>query len=426
MTNATSLIYKLFKQKDAMLFLAMSFVCGIYSSSTPDNITLAEVFIGSVFVYFVGIKGVFQFLSSLGPVLSKKYVNNIIIPKYVTISMIYLIFAPTIEGIIFNNNDIVDFIRDFIPLMYLFIPILLMHKFRSAPRKWLLILLLAICIIGIIYSIRHFTMGEGDINQIGKKFIWGGNLDNISQDPAVIYAMAFFPAIGLVELFCGRILFGGFALGLTILPWAANIASVTRASIGLSSLIILVVVLYLFIKNKMRNKFVFSSFAFLVPVVLTFWGESFYEFVENVVELLVNKNEAVGLSSRDIEALAVWNNVDSTSLLLFGTGWGGVFSNPINAGGLSRYTHNSAVYFFLKSGILGIICYSLYIFWFFRMFFMLLRNCGEPRKFTILISLIPPLFISLLLEPMYKSLSCGLILSIIPLIGLLQRVRYDH
>ncbi|MEQ1625623.1 MAG: hypothetical protein ABL870_13065 [Sediminibacterium sp.] len=128
-------------QLDAILFFSMAFVCGVYSSSTPDDITLAEIYIGAVLLYFVFPMRLMQLISNFGA-------SDPEIPTYVMISMMYLFFVPSITGGIINSNDIVDFIRDVIPLMYLFIPVFLIHKFISSPTKWLTIFLLAICFIG--------------------------------------------------------------------------------------------------------------------------------------------------------------------------------------------------------------------------------------------------------------------------------------
>ncbi|MEQ1625624.1 MAG: hypothetical protein ABL870_13070 [Sediminibacterium sp.] len=124
-------------------------------------------------------------------------------------------------------------------------------------------------------------MGEGDLSQIGKAFIWGGSADNISQDPAVIYAMAFFPAIGLVEFFGGKIFYGLLALCLAVLPWAANIASVTRASIGLSLVTTFSVAIYLLVKNRVRNKSAVAGSILIVGGVVIVLGEDLFDFFQS-------------------------------------------------------------------------------------------------------------------------------------------------
>lgn len=414
-------IFNFLREKEAFIFILMAAICGIYSSSTPDEVTFAEILIGTGLIYFVGITRAFQILSSLGPTASS---GSAYVPKYVLVSVVYLLFVPVLVGVVFQTNEMMDLIRDIIPMLYLFIPVLLMHRFVRAPKKWLLIMLIALCVVGISYSIRHFTTsGEADLSQLGKEFIWGGNNDNISQDPAVLYMMAFLGGIGIAELFCGRTMYGFVALGLAIFPWAANIASVTRSSIGLSSISILIVVVYVFTKYKVRNSFPLISVFLLTPVVAILLGDSIWGFVQNSVGLMLEKNNEHGLSGRDTEAIIIWDNANTLGLMLFGTGWGGVFASPINAGGLSRYSHNSIVFFFLKSGILGTICYCLYLYWFINILWKLKKFLVGYKDFAIVVALITPLFVSLMLEPMYKSLSCGLVLSLIPLLSLSKGYR---
>ncbi len=426
MINAEkSLLKTVIKKRDAIAFLAMAFVCGVFSSSTPDNVTLAEIFIGLILVILVGPRGFFLIFDSWSSALSKRAVGTAYVSKTVLLSMIYLILVPSITGLVFSANELMDYVRDIIPLLYLFIPVLLLHRFRLAPSNWLIVLLLSLCLIGISYSLRHFTTtGEADISQIGSEFIWGGNMDNISQDPAVIYMMAYLVAFGIAELFCGKIHFGVIAVGLAIFPWAANIASVTRASIGLAFATSLITVFYLLAAKKMRNSLVVLCSMMLLPIILLLYGDSFYLFIVNSFALLVEKNMAVGLSARDLEANVVLNNVDSIGQFIFGTGWGGVFANPISGGGLTRYVHNSFIFFYLKGGILGLLCFIFYLGWFLRMLISIYKDLSSYREFVIFVSLLPPLLISLLLEPMYKSLSIGLVLSIIPLL-LLARSRRD-
>lgn len=404
---------------DAILFMAMTVVCGVYSSSTPDIITPAEIFIGFALVYLVGIKGMLPLLAGLAPPRARGTV-----PQYVIVSMLYFIIVPSITGLLINGNDPYAFIRDFIPLMYFFLPVFLIHEFKSAPPEWLLTLLLGLCAIGVAYSIRQFTTsGEADFTQVGKQFIWGGNLDNISQDPAVIYIMALLVVWGLSEFLYGKLLYGATAIVLAVFPWAANIASVTRSSVGLCLAVALFSVIYLYAKNKVRNKFAVIGCVALILFGVTMFGASISGFIQSTASLLIEKSRNVGWSARDSEILAILNNANTPGLVLFGTGWGGVYSDPINAGGLTRYSHNSFAFYFLKGGVLGVIFYGLYLRWFFRMLMNLWRNMPNRREFAILISLIPPLTISLLLEPMYKSLSCGLVLSIIPVMQLVRGQR---
>lgn len=388
-----------------LIFLAMSVVYGAFSSSSPDNVGVAEIFIGFCLLVLVGIKNPVQLFD-----ISRNYKSNTVeVPIYVRLSFIYLLTVPSVYGVVWMQNDIGNWVRDFIPLIYAFIPVLMIHIVRSHPEKWLRVIIFSLCVIGFLFCVRFF-MGAGvDISTIGSRLIISDNRDNTMQDPATQFFLAFSTCVGFYLLLKGKKSQGVSFILISFLPWAVMFASVMRAPVVLTGLsLIILLFCWLLIDGNKRKAF-FPAVVFVVAIAV--YGKEIVSVLEGAINLLLLKQAEHGLSSRDLEVKVVISQINTIETLLFGMGWGGLIDSPF--GGQYRFVHNMIIYFVFKVGLIGTLAFAIYFTWLLGLLFNAFRK--NSVLVLLMVSLIPPLFIAMVLEPMFKSLSFGIVLLIIPL-----------
>jgi len=137
--------------------------------------------------------------------------------------------------------------------------------------------------------------------------------------------------------------------------------------------------------------------------------------VIGTLKLVIEKTGHVGLNGKESEITAI-HNISSSSLgkLFFGIGWGGKYYNPALHDNV-RFAHSIYGYILLKSGILGIISLSIYFYWLLKLYL----NCfwhaitKQDDKIPLVVAVGTILPISFL-QPTYKILSFGIILTFIP------------
>jgi O-antigen ligase len=126
------------------------------------------------------------------------------------------------------------------------------------------------------------------------------------------------------------------------------------------------------------------------------------------IELVINKTETVGLNKKDLEVRTVLYHIgQSPSLVLLGTGWGGVFDNPaIYANVKISFTHSLISYALLKTGLIGFVLVCMYL------LFIINRIVVnyDRKRLPVLLAGLPPLLIGLFFQPSYKTLMYGFVL----------------
>jgi hypothetical protein len=139
--------------------------------------------------------------------------------------------------------------------------------------------------------------------------------------------------------------------------------------------------------------------------------------LEIFFELIVEKSLNVGLSGRDEELISLISAIETPFDLIFGFGLGAKLPNVFGYDEV-RYAHNFFVYVLMKFGLFGLIPLIIIVLKSIRLFiYNIFFYSTLSPNFIIMISTVSPLTISLLFEPMYKSLSFGLIILLITIIG---------
>ena len=391
------------------MFLLICLVYGAGSTPSPDSIGLPEIAIGFLLVILVGWQGLAS-LAGLRDAFADRFV-----PGYVRLSAAYLLVVPSIHGLFFMDNSLADFVRDFVPMIYMLLPLLILHKIGARPELWLSVTVVGLCMIGFLFAVRFFLDIGGGIVEIGSRPLVGTNRDNPMQYPAMLFFLSFTTCAGVYMSLKGkRFLLGLVLLLVSVVPWTVMIASVMRAPIALTLIAVVLVALWPVRGGRITPQSLLFVMAGGVAVV-AFSPGLIVEGVLGGMDLLVKKTTEHGLNARDIEAMAVLSNIDSVPVLLFGEGLGGLISNPIGDGGGWRFVHNYFLYFLFKTGIVGLMALFAYLFWMARIVWR--SDWRDEKNFLILVSMLSPVGVAMLLEPSFKSMSFGFLLFLVPLLG---------
>lgn len=399
------------KTKFLLFIIFMSYA--FFSSSTPDEFGIQEGIIAVSLVLLFGIWGIL--LVSSGSLLEKSFVDSRISILYMP--FLYFLTVPSIVGFL-NGNNFNDFIRDFIPFLYLAIPLFMYDIAKGREREYATIIIIYLCITGVSYSIRHFFEGEFDIKTIGKSVFFGWE-SYFVMDPAVLFSATFLINYGYIKVTLEKkvkdkvvsliyVFFGSIA-------YLSIIVTVVRAQIVLVLFSLFISSILLF-KRTPINIGLFLLLTIIAIYILI--GDIIY----GVTILILEKTYSVGLNSRELEFMAVIDYVlQSVHGLIFGYGWGAIIETP--TAGKVRFTHNIFSYFLLKSGIIGGIILLLILSWIYALTLNLIRKSVKDYYFSYVvgISILNVLLINTLLEAVYKSLSFGFILTLLLLINKRER-----
>ena len=387
-------IYKL------VLVLLTSILYGFFSSTSPDAYRWPELAIGALLSAIVG----WGVLVAFHP--------RTRIPLVVKVAVMYLIVAPTITGVMLDTNSLFDYIRDIVPLMFMFLPVFLYKDIEKRPILWAKVLIIWMFVVGFGFAIRYYFDPSVDISLIFRAVMFGANRDNPWQYPASIFSMAFSLSLTIYYFIIGRIPRAFFALFAYILFLGVYVSTASRAPLVLALLAAAPSLLVAY-KQTRRKLGRFIGLLFLMVILTAFAAYSNYESIAKSIQLLAAKTQNVGiLNGRDDEIAAVLQNTRTPLDLLFGVGWGGFLENPVVSNQAVRFVHNSLAFFYFKSGLLGLAAYLTYLVWIlFPVYINLIRMRGKPLNLLISISSIAPLTVAILLEASFKSLSFGFLMS---------------
>ena len=387
----------------------MLLIYAFFSSSTPDNIGVPEAIIAFILVLVI-VK------NSLTKIVDIKM--NLRIFGIFYIFFIYMLIVPTFIGIVINMNDIVNFFRDFIPFLYFFLPIFFIPFMRKEPKKWIYLLSALLLIIGASFSVRYFlgASGRGEsIDMIGSNIIFG-SMNYFPMDPSVIFGATFGILMGFELMFFSikknMKLIGLISVVLGVIAYLSILGIVVRAQI---ILVLFSVIAFIAIRAKTRTWLV----VLLVIIISSIFFSRFFldGIFSDIFSLVMHKFHAVGLNDRGAEAMAVVNNSSkSLTNLFFGEGWGGLISNPTGGGAMYRFVHNVNMYFLFKAGLFGFLFGSAFIFYFFYQVIAHLIIYRKKHISIVLISIFNSTVLNFILEPGYKMMPIGIIITLFYLI----------
>lgn len=401
-----------------VVFVIMMSVYAFWSSSTPDSLGLPEALFGALLLLFVGLRGA---MITLGGFLLQ---SSLGMSKLVFVSFLGLLIFPLVWGLAVRQNPLNDIMRDFIPLLYLFLPVFFIPVMSKYPAFWKKMCLGAICIIGISYSLRHFLGSHDQIENFGQE-VFFTDKNYFPMDPAVLFCATFLLIFGTLKILEGYYLSGITYFAFGYLAFASLLSIIVRGQI-LLVLICIILAFFLQVLNGLKNpKFWLIFFAL---GLLLIYGITISELPGRIFDLMAKKTENAGLlNSRDNELFAVFFNATSSiGALLQGEGWGGAV---VTFGMPFRFTHSLPTYLILKGGLLGFGFGFMYC-WLIvsamvRYFIKSIRsNTICPKRsldIAFSFAVANNLFLNLLLEPGYKMFSFGFVITMLWLAALEER-----
>lgn len=374
---------------------------GVYAlrgSPTPDNPGWPELLTGSLLLMVVGVSG------ARHAVNISLFTHGRLWQSWGKILLLYGLSVPLLMAAI-QGSDAGQILRDVLPFLFLLLPVFLIDHFEARPRH-ASYLLVAVIILGFVFALRSllpfypFSLLNAGLFPASEELFYFANA------PTVLFA-----ALILLGLSGQKIMKASHSQGMSaaaglfvlgLIPLLAMAASSQRATMG--AVLLYVVLLSLVAVWKKPAKAV----KLLIVLSLVFWAV--FPALAEVADILSRKTSLVGLNMRTQEALAVWDAVSGNpGYLLFGLGWGGSFHSPA-VGGLSvNFTHSLLTSMLLKTGLVGLVLASLYL-------FSLVNLSGRLlfRHPVLALALAAPVLIDIFLYASFKSLDFGLILLLIP------------
>jgi hypothetical protein len=403
-----------------IIFLLICGLFGFFSTPTPDSITIIEISIAFLLVVFISPINIINSIYSF----SSKIYNGSWFALIVFILLINLTFIGFFNGVYFRENGIYDFVRDFIPILYLLIPFFLFSNIENSDELERDNLIKLVCIGLLIISmgyIYQFISGDNfNINAIGVSLILGDSLDNIMQDPSITFGLMYSFGMMIYFLDNKKLFNASLFIVPQLLILTCLFASVLRAPIGLFIMLSLFFITKMLVSKK--KYMILMSGSLLIPFLIV----SNLDIIESLFSLIVDKNDSVGLSGRDTEIMTVISSIENSYDLIFGFGLGATLPD-IHSYGSVRYTHNFFVFILMKFGLLGLITFCIVVYKSINVFIIsILFSNTNTRNFITMTATVAPLIISLFFEPMYKSLSFGLVILLITIIGVDHVKRIPH
>ena len=293
------------------LYISICILQGGFSTSTPDNIGYIEVFIGFLLVLLfnpvviaISFRDVYARICAWDPMFLG-----------LIVALFYFFIFISFHGLVVNENELSDFIRDFIPLIFLLIPMLGYSHLSIYDRASLNSQRLAwgLFFLGLGYLVQYIMSEDFNIYDVGARLMIGDSTDNILQDPSVSF-LASFSCLNSIYLFRRKKIFKAIFFGLISLSvLSAFIAAVLRAPLGL-----FVLVLFLFYFFDSENS-ITSKVALIGILIFSI----LIAFDFGLFDIVISKSIEVGTNGRSSELDVVLKSIDSVEKFSIGSGWGG-------------------------------------------------------------------------------------------------------
>ena len=395
----------------------LSYFLIIFSSPMPIQVGWIDVVMGAGLVLGV--------LMTAIPLIAR---NGKIFPPLFWMLCI-LIILPTFIGIA-RENGYANLIRDILPVMFMSVlPLLALLYARVAYRIDDVNLLIGVILIVGTVSSFQFYLGTIEIFGSFAKFnVWmaGGYAASTTSvleviDPKItrpFWIKVYDPAIifSTIYLICRsfeftlskhrRLMLAILALaGGAFCGYSFSILGL-RAFAGLTVLAIAIFLLHLIAQKKVSawQLILLGGVGLLIA----------YPYLANIIGLMLAKQKSVGMNNKAVEFSAALDTVMATPFsLLFGVGWGGVFTNPIYANPEStRFTHSLISFWLLKTGLVGFAVMASFVILLFRSI-NLKGVWTSSRRTAIFLAASAVIIIGVFFEPTYKMLSFGLIVGLL-------------
>jgi len=371
---------------------------GAASEPFPQEPGLFEAAIGLLLVYSVAASG--------GPLCLMRTAVGRGERSWVGRSVVLLfgcfLLVPLLVGITHGWAPW-DVTRDVIPLLYLFLPLLILNRRSAVGKAQTDALMYALAFGGVLIAFRYFLKTGVSPLALGRDYS-PETTHLFAYDPSVVFAAIVLPLKAIERFRCD---IKSMAITLVMLVGAGLCISALglsflRAPLGLTVLAYVVGIWWL---GKRRGKAVWiwsGVFALIVAIAI-------HKQLAGLVHWLAWKTGRYGVDGKFEELHAVWSLVrGSGGALVYGFGWGSVFADPVNTGKLTSFAHSLITYSLLKAGLIGVAGILAYLAW-------LAGKLGAWARedMTLALGIGAVVIIGLFFQPVFKTLSFGAILMLI-------------
>jgi hypothetical protein len=298
-------------------------------------------------------------------------------------------------------------VRDLLPLAFLFLPLFLARRLAGALGAEAAVRLVAgtLALVGVLFAARYFAITGLQVGWLGEQAPSDGLL-YLANSPAVPFAAVLLPLLAFERLAGPHPARWPAALAMLAggaLCAAALAATLQRAALAAAGL---AAALYLARRAIDRPQAVLAAVA-AGAALLALEGD----WAGRLGQLLAWKTAEVGLNQHAAEiAVALDVAARSPGHALFGAGWGALFESPAVPGYRVGYLHALPLYLLAKGGILGLLAVGVYLLALAPAFARLWA--GRPALASAAAA---PLAVGLLIQPSFKYLGFGLVLTLVAL-----------
>lgn len=377
-------------------FIAAIILYGAFGSPTPDTIGLSEICVAALLIFAIGPANLWKSGSFFLPsYFSWENAGKAALCYSLTIPLLYACLAGNNYGYI---------LRDGIAALFLLLPLLGKSLMLNNKDRFQGIVI-AIMAAALFFAWRSLSPAYGFMPA------WplseNTALYYLSNAPTLLFSALFLTSLLFWQIqskqgLLSKTLKLAFLALLILLLLGVMAQTLQRATLGLYGLG--TGVLLLLSLRHAPGRILVAGAIFALPLLYYFGPD-----ITAVIQALSQKTHDVGINKRTEEIQAIWTVLSAHPFhSLFGTGWGGTFSSPAVGNLTVNFTHSLITSIFLKTGLIGLIIWGLYLTLLFRA--LILLTAYQPG---LSIALCAPFLINVFLYASYKSFDFGLILFLI-------------
>jgi hypothetical protein len=404
--------YKIYTKLDLfyLIFLIFILIYGTFSSPTPEDLSFAEYISGFLLLLLI-------FISQL--TIYEKYKKKLDYLFLFSITFyLYYLIIPTVRAISLNIKFF-DYFRDFVAINFFFLFLFFYNVAKKNPYKLIKKTTNFICFLGFAFALKYLYLVKNEI--INFSYFTAGNTEYYSADPSLLFASVYSIAEAVrYYIIKNRIYF--FYIIFFILTYIPLLLTGFRLQSTLCLMSLMSVLIFYFFYRPIKIlKFVIFFVIIFLP---------FYDYFLKIFNLLIFKNLTTGFNNR-FQELQIINNLNIDGII-FGIGWGTLIETPLLETPV-RFVHNYFIYFFLKTGIFGLLI-TIFIFLF--SFYVSISKClnsvislsnmKNNNFFSVNIAIISCLIYVFLFSGAFKSLTTGLLLIIVNCFYLIKKYKKKY
>lgn len=376
---------------------------GFLSAPAPPEIRVVEAVVGALLVATVGVRTPMRLAAA-------RTLDGWWWEAVGTLAFLWLFWVPLLRGA-WLGWGLGDVLRDLVPAVYLFVPLLLVPALRRAGPHAVEALAAALMLAGLFFALRWWRQADWGFGAVGLRAMGDGRMYFLNA-PSVLFAAIGLPASGLALAARGGWLRGlaGLVLGLVLgLAGALCLAALAGAVHRMALVLALPALAGAALCHARRGRA--GGIVLLALALLAAVGSA--DALSGAFGQLGEKTRLAGANTRWEEAMAaVEQAASSPATFLFGEGWGGLLANPAVGGWRVSYTHTLATYTLVKAGAFGLMALALWLGGLAPILWRALR--ADP---PLALAALPPLAVSLLAHTSFKYLDTGILLTLLVLAG---------